>query len=91
MVSSSFGDTFRSLSRPFSSDLEHERETGSRSTRNAFESLGARVTELGRAEPGLNPSGFQPKNDTMGNSEMVILMIFDDIWCDVMFFFNIWW
>jgi len=86
MVSSSFGDTFRSLSRPFSSDLEHERETGSRSTRNAFESLGARVTELGRAEPGLSPSGFQPKNDTMGNSEMVILMIFDDIWCDVMFF-----
>eukprot|EP00435_Cladocopium_sp_Y103_P014433 s1926_g3.t1 len=29
------------------SNLEHERETGSRSTRNAFESLGARVTELG--------------------------------------------
>ena len=29
-------------------DLEHERETGSRSTRNAFESLGARVTELGQ-------------------------------------------
>lgn len=61
MVSSSFGDTFRSqpTSRPFSSsDLEHERETGSRSTRNAFESLGARVTELGRAEPGLSPSGL---------------------------------
>ncbi|CAK8994884.1 unnamed protein product [Durusdinium trenchii] len=29
------------------SNLEHERETSSRSTRSAFESLGARVTELG--------------------------------------------